>query len=142
MKRPGQIKTMNTDNYFIYELVRKDSAGGGIAIGVQKDLDPVWISEGDDTIEILVVEVKINELKVRCLCGYGPQESDRLEKKENFWSRLSSEVEEAQSSEAGLIFQMDGNLWAGEGLIPGDPNPMNSNGNCSLHFLQNIPTLL
>jgi exonuclease III len=110
MRRPGKIKSDNIDKYFVYELTRKESGGGGIAIGVQKDLDSAWISEGDDAVEILVVEVNLNQLKVRCICGYGPQESDKLDKKEKFWNRLSNEVEDAQACEAALIFQMDGNL--------------------------------
>ena len=48
MRRPGRIQFDNSDKYFVYELTRKECGGGGIAIGVEKDLDPVWISEGDD----------------------------------------------------------------------------------------------
>ena len=31
---------------------------------------------------------------------------------------------------------MDGNLWAGSNLIPGDPNQQNANGRLFQHFLQ------
>ena len=141
MKKPGQIKTENSEEQYIYELNRKKSGGGGIAIGVQKDLEPVWISEGDDHTEILVVEIKLNQFKVRCVCGYGPQESDKLEKKELFWNRLSAEVSEALVNEAALIIQMDGNLWAGSQLVPGDPNPTNKNGKLFLDFLDKFPHL-
>ena len=141
MKKPGQIKTENSEEQYIYELNRKKSGGGGIAIGVQKDLEPVWISEGDDHTEILVVEIKLNQFKVRCVCGYGPQESDKLEKKELFWNRLSAEVSEALVNEAALIIQMDGNLWAGSQLVPGDPNPTNKNGKFFLDFLDKFPHL-
>ena len=66
--------------------------GGGLAIGDLEDVNPVWISEGDDDVEILVVEIVVFILKIRCICGYGPQESDTIERKEKFWNRLSTEV--------------------------------------------------
>ena len=44
-----------------------------MAVGVVKDLEPVWISECDDAIEILVVQIRVDEMKIRCICGYGPQ---------------------------------------------------------------------
>ena len=49
------------------------------------ELEPVWIAEGDDQVEVLVVEVRIKELKIRIINAYGPQESDSLERKTMFW---------------------------------------------------------
>ena len=43
MKVIGKIKTENAKNYQIFELVRKSSCGGGLAIGVLNDLTPVWL---------------------------------------------------------------------------------------------------
>ena len=86
-------------------------------------------------IEFLNVEVDCSGLKVRYICGYGPQENSALEKKQNFWTQLSLEVESAQDAEVGLIIQMDGNLWSGPELIKGDPNPMNNNGKHFKEFL-------
>ena len=125
LKRPGKLNHENLSKYVVYELNRKNRNGGGLAIGVIKELKPVWISEGDDNTEILTVEVDISGLKVRCVGGYGPQESDNIERKKSFWDKLSTEVEAALESDAGFILQMDGNLWAGNDLINGDPNPCN-----------------
>ena len=137
----GKLKTDNSDKYYIYELLRKDRAGGGIAIGVDKDLDPVWVNEGIDGVEILTVEVSFSDLNVRCICGYGPQENETMENKEKFWTQLGYEVEEALNSDRGLIIEMDGNLWAGPELIPGDPNQMNNNGRMFKKFLEKYPNL-
>lgn len=39
------------DNYIIYELVRESrDGGGGLALGVSKELHPAWVREGDDNI--------------------------------------------------------------------------------------------
>ena len=57
MRKVGRIKGKNTQNYTTFELVRQHSGGGGLATMVSPDLFPVWISEGDDEVEILVVQV-------------------------------------------------------------------------------------
>ena len=50
MKTQFRIKTENSRNYTIYELLRKSSRGGGLAIGVHNDLNSAWVSEGCLTI--------------------------------------------------------------------------------------------
>ena len=54
---------------------------------VKADLSPVWVSEGDDVTEVLVVEIHIEERKIRILNCYGPQSGDSIERKNKFWSR-------------------------------------------------------
>ena len=135
VKTVGKIKSKNSNNYTIFELVRKQSRGGGLAILVKPDLNPVWISEGDDVTEMLVVEVHIKELSIRIINCYGPQETDSIERKTLFWSRLQTEVNEAIDNNIAVIVQMDGNLHAGEQVIKGDPNKMNANGKLFSTFL-------
>ena len=138
LKRQGKLKMKN---YEVYELNRKDKNGGGIAIGIIEELKPVWISEGDDNIEVLTIEADINGLKTRCVGAYGPQEYEKLEKKKAFWNKLSIEVEDALNNEAAFILQMDGNLWGGPEIIKNDPNPCNENGKLFKKFLHKHPHL-
>ena len=56
-------------------------SGGGIAIGALNDVNPVFISEGDDEVEILVIQIEVQQFQIRCIVGYGPQESEQNEKK-------------------------------------------------------------
>ena len=135
MKTQGGWKIENGKNYQIFELLRKEKQGGGLAIGVVPDLNPVWISEGTDDIEVLVVQVEIEQLKLRCMTAYGPQENHLMERKVNFWARMEKEVEDALEYDTALVIQMDGNLWAGEELIKGDPNKINYNGKLFREFL-------
>ena len=141
MKRQGQIKSKNSEKYVIYELIRKGRAGGGLAIGVVKELNPTWISEGDNMTEILTVQVNAQDFAIRCVAGYGPQENDLIDKKLKFWSKLGTEVEDADNLGLGFVLQFDGNLWAGADLIPGDPNPINNNGRLFKEFLAKYPNL-
>ena len=131
-QKDGKLKHLK--GYQIYELIRKTKQCGGLAIGALEEIEPAFISEGDDTTEVLVIEVNLG-VKVRCVNGYGPQENDLMSKKTKFWERLGLEVEEAISEGKGFLLQMDGNLHVGPELVPGDPNPCNSNGKLFKTFL-------
>ena len=87
------------EGYITFELLRKNSAGGGLAILVKSDLNPVWISEGDDQVEILVIEIQSGKIPIRIINCYGPQECDSIERKMLFWTRLHTEVNEANEAD-------------------------------------------
>ena len=57
MKLIVKIKTKCSKKYQIFELVRKNGAGGGLAVGVIHDLNPVWVGEGDDDVEVLSIVI-------------------------------------------------------------------------------------
>ena len=59
----------------------------------------MFISEGDDEVEILVIQIEVQQFQIRCIVDYYPQECDQNEKKDKFWSRLSKEVEEAYEND-------------------------------------------
>ena len=132
-KEEGNIKLGN--DYIVYELLRKSGSGGGLALGCHKDLNPCWISEGGEKAEALSVDIFLKNIKIRCCVAYGPQESDSVEKKHLFWEHLENEVYEAEKSGSGFILQFDGNLWAGNHIIPGDPRCQNKNGKYFEQFL-------
>ena len=141
VKRPNQIKTETSKRFTIYELLRKKSSGGGLALGVLTDLQPAWVDQGDDEVEVLVVEVWVNEFPIRILNGYGPQLSDSNERKQKFWNFIEKQVNNAIFAGAGLILQMDGNCHLGPSIIDGDINPQNANGKLFCNFLQRNPHL-
>ena len=139
IKVPGRLKF---ENYDVFELVRESQdGGGGLAIGCLKDLQAVWVRAGDDEVEALSVDIFVKNKKIRCCVAYGCQESDREERKNAFWDYLDEEVMLADQSEAGFILHMDGNLWAGENIIPGDPRKQNKNGRKFQTFLEEHPNL-
>ena len=141
MRKVGRIKGKNMSKYTTFELVRQHSGGGGLATMVSPDLSPVWISEGDDEVELLVVQVHIDNMKIRILNCYGPQIIDQMERKAAFWARLHEEFSDATNQGISCLLQMDGNLHAGPDMIPGDPNEVNSNGKIFKNFLDNNPTV-
>ena len=79
---------------------------------------------------------------LRRLCvGYGCQENDTIDRKQAFWKYLDEDVAQANISGSGFILQFDGNLWASENIVPGDPCPQNSYGRIFEEFLERNPHL-
>ena len=72
LKKIGQIKL---PGYQIFELLREHKGGGGLLTAVGETLTPVLISTGNNDAEILTVQIKINNIDVRIVNAYGPQET-------------------------------------------------------------------
>ena len=60
MKYEGRIKL---ENYVVFERIRKDRSGGGLALGCIKELNPIWVREGEGDIETLSVEITVKKIK-------------------------------------------------------------------------------
>ena len=126
VSRKGQVKI---ENYDIFEVVRPNCpTGGSILTGVHKSLHPVFISGGEDDLEILVIEGKIGNLSCRFINGYGPQEYQQIEERIRFYAHLEQEVVNAKMFEKLICIEMDANAKLGNELIKSDPNPRSSNG--------------
>ena len=102
-KHLGKLKTENCKKYQIFEMVRRQGAGGGLAIGALHNLNPTWLGEGDDYVEWLSVEITLQLFRIRCVVAYGPQEADCNDRKEKFWAQLDSETTTAQNQGTGLF---------------------------------------
>ena len=68
---------------------RDKRLGGGIAMGVHKSLQPNWVCQGEGEVEILtVVGIKVEEMKIRIMNAYGPQEYNYYDRKDRFWKEM------------------------------------------------------
>ena len=128
LKQNEKINCDAVSNFQIYYLYRQESGGGGLAIGVDKDIESTLVREGNYDIEALVVQVVLGATPVKIIVAYGPQENSLKEKKDKFWEFLEEEANKAELEEHGLVIQMDGNLHGGPELIKNDPNQQNQNG--------------
>ena len=134
--------TFKLENFIIFEKVRTNQdGGGGIALGCQKDLCPVWVREGDKNVETISVNISIRSMSIRLCSAYGPQEDDNVDIKEAFWKYIDEDVIQAEHTGSGFVLQMDGNLWAGSEIVPGDPRKRNRNGKLFSEFLARHPAL-
>ena len=134
VSRKGQIKI---ENYEIFEVVRPNCpTGGSILTGVHKNLNPVFISGGEENIEILVVQARIGSHDCRFINGYGPQEYEKLEDRISFYTRLEQEVVNGKLFDKLICIQMDANAKLGKECIPGDPHARSGNGDLLFEFCE------
>ena len=124
MKRKGKIELKG---YKIFETIRGDN-GGGLMVAVLSALEPVFIFEGDCECEVLVVEVSLENVRMRVIAGYGPQECSPVIVREKY--RLTIEEQVIRTYLAGhlVLIAEDSNSKLGNEMIKNDPHPMSENG--------------
>ena len=67
-------KILMYSEFVVFESIRKKK-GGGTLVAIYEDLNPHLIEESSNKFELIVVEVDTNEMSVRIISGYGPQEN-------------------------------------------------------------------
>ena len=65
---------MNIENFEIFEARRKNKERGGTMIGAHTALNPILVQEYSEDLELLVIEIKVKNRKIRLITGYRPQE--------------------------------------------------------------------
>ena len=108
-----------------------------MCVGVSKELQSVWVRQGEGEVEALTVMVTVSGLSVRVTNAYGPQEYDSTEKKNQFWQYLQDEVNFSSSHGVGCIITMDANSWLGSDIMKNDVHQQNRNGKLFETFLDN-----
>ena len=75
-----------------------------------------------------MVEGEISDKKVRFINGYGPQETQKDDIRNEFFNRLDEEVKCAKIAGTAICIELDANSKLGCDIIPGDPDPKSKNG--------------
>ena len=133
VNRKGVLKIQD---YEIFENIRSKNNGGSLLTAVHSNLEPVLISENDES-EILVIQAKIGNYDCRFINAYGPQEYAKSEEKTSFYSKLDQEVKNAKLFECLICIELDANAKIGYEMIKNDPNKMSANGEYFLEFVKN-----
>ena len=95
--KPNEVlKCEESDQFQIYYLSRQESHGGGLALGVDRDLESTLMRAGNDEVEVMSIQECLGDIPVRIILGYGPQENALLEKKNKFWEIIENEINEAE----------------------------------------------
>ena len=115
------------NDYITFELLRNNSGGGGLLTAVHKSLNPISIN-CDNEEELLVVEAKLANNKVRFINGYGPQEKAAEDFRKSFYNQLDLEIKKSRLSGSLICIEMDSNAKLGPMIIPGDPKEQTENG--------------
>ena len=133
VSRVGQIKI---PSFQIFEAIRQNKEGGSLMTAVHENLNPVFISEGENGNEILVVQAEFGSEKCRFINGYGPQENSNRATIIEFYSRMDQEIKNAKMLGCLVCICIDANAKLGGDIIPGDPHPMSQNGDYLLNLIE------
>ena len=133
LTRVGQVKI---PSYQIFEIIRQNREGGSLLTAIHENLNPIFISGGENEIEILVVQAEFGSEKCRFINGYGPQENADRALKIEFYARMDQEIKNAKLLGCLVFIEMDSNAKLGCEIIPGDPHPMSQNGEFLLNLIQ------
>ena len=134
--KSAQGNQLKMDDFVIYERIRTNNEGGGVAIGAKKDLNPVPIAEGEENVEAISIDINLAKIVISCTSAYGPQQRDTAMNKSKFWEYLDKMASSAWNTGKGFYLQGDLNSWLGSDVIPCDPNIQNKNGKLFHNFLR------
>ena len=131
LRRKNKIKH---PNYVTFEYIRENNAGGGLLTAVHRSLNPVSVSN-DTEEEVLVIEAFIANKRTRFINAYGPQEDDKDEIKDAFYSKIDQEIKSSKLAGAMVCLEMDANAKLGSRIIKGDPKEQSRNGRHLEHIV-------
>ena len=131
MRFKGIIKL---EGYQVFEHIRS-GFGGGLLTAVSQDISPVLVYTGNDEVEIMVVQGKIGEQKIRIFNCYGPQEICQAQRQpalqqdiiNQFWVELEKEVIKAKDEGCLVLIEMDANAKVGKEVIERDNHETSEN---------------
>ena len=61
--KSAQANQLKMEDFIIYERIRSEQDGGGVAIGAKKDLNPVLIAEGEENVEAISIDITLAKIK-------------------------------------------------------------------------------
>ena len=118
---------------------------------IHQDVSPVLISNGNENVEIIVVQVKVGNYVMRIFNCYGPQEVSQSQRPASeqqqiitqFWMEVEKEIIKAKDEGCLVLIEMDANAKVGKTVINDDPNEVSENGKLFLDFVsrQNLRIL-
>ena len=131
--------TYKLENHCVFEKLRESNEGGGLMTIIHENLEPVLIPTENSSkmsLNVLVVEAKIQNYKIRFINSYGVQENSSAEERAEFYSILEEEIIITQDNGRMLCLEMDANAKLGHLYIKGDPNEMSPNGKLLLCLIK------
>ena len=108
--------------------MRKYNTKGGILVAVRDSIhEPILIDSDADNASFLNIEIKVNDIPIRIIACYAPQDSADIEIKTKFVSDINYQILTAIGDECEIILAGDFNCRFSKDLIPWEIND-NSNG--------------
>ena len=121
----GQIKFQH---FVMFETNRSQNGGGGLLTAVHEKFQPSLVETEKENPDILIVQCKISESYVSLIIGYGPQESDPMGEKIQFFSSFETAVQSGILRGDLICAELDANSKIGMENIQSAPNLISGNG--------------
>ena len=119
---------MKIQNFYIFETNREQNAGGGLITAVHEKFQPSLIETEQDNPDVLIVQCIIGANNVSLINGYGPQESDPISDKMEFFTCLETAFQSAILNGNLICAQLDANSKIGMENNALDPHHISANG--------------
>ena len=130
-----QRNTLKMDSFIIFEKVRVNKGGGGVAIAAKTKLNPVLLSEAGGDIDAIKIDINTKNISIAGTSAYGPLNSASAETKTKFWNYFQTAASSARNTGQASILQGDLNATLGSTIIPGHKNQKNYNGRLFEQFI-------
>ena len=82
------------------------------------------------------MQFDLENVTVRIINAYGPQEDDESSKIKLFWQAIETEIILAKDDNCYVILQLDANAKVGREVIKSDPNCVSNNGKMMLEMVE------
>ena len=93
-----------------FSLLRGDN-GGGLLVAARCNFEPVLVFEGYIECEVIVLELKLETLRIRVIAGYGPQECAPEVVRETYLSTIEDQVIRADLAGSMFVIAEVANAW-------------------------------
>ena len=79
-----QSNMLEMEGFIIFDKVRVNKGGGGVAVAAKRELNPILVSEAEDDIDAITININTKNISISCTSAYGPQTSAPVEIKTKF----------------------------------------------------------
>ena len=74
LKPNESVECEAAKDFQIFYLCRQDSLGGGLGLGINKDIESTLVREGNDNVEAMVVQIVLENIPVRIIAARSSRE--------------------------------------------------------------------
>ena len=79
-----QENKLKLEGFLVFDKVRLEKGGGGVAVAAKRELNPVLVSEAEGDLDAITIDINTKNISISCTSAYGPQTTATAETKTVF----------------------------------------------------------
>ena len=83
-KKCSKINSLKLKGFVIFDKIRHEKGGGGVAVAARTELNLVLLSEAKGDIDAITIDISTRNMIISCTSAYGPQTTATKETKNKF----------------------------------------------------------